>query len=308
MPWAKAGRYNRNALISSTGNAQPGVTIEVFEEDTLFLADLFVDEDKAVPKANPIISDAQGEFEFCADPGVYDVRFTLGLIVETVKLAVPAQGDENDTRIDGAITIGNAAQADATAAQGTADGAQAAAEVAQNGITNHQNDPADAHDASAVSVVPCGNLTATDAQAALCELDSDLSAHLTDAVDAHDASAVSFTPTGTIAATDVQAAISEALADAVAASLARIKHGTAPLPSVDAASSVNIVVPFVETDYPDTAYAATATVETEVVLPANAQPIFAIIDRTVADVTVQVINLGIVATGAGFVHVLACHD
>lgn len=41
------------------------------------------------------------------------------------------------------------------------------------------------------------------------DLDADLSAHINDTTDAHDASAISFSPTGDVAATDVQAAIEE---------------------------------------------------------------------------------------------------
>lgn len=78
---------------------------------------------------------------------------------------------------------------------------------------NHVSDATDAHDASAISVVPVGALAATDVQAALAELDSDLTGHLTDATDAHDASAISNVPTGNLAATDVQAALNELQSD-----------------------------------------------------------------------------------------------
>ena len=81
----------------------------------------------------------------------------------------------------------------------------------------HINDSADAHDASAISILDTANdFTATDVEGALAELQADAEAdaqaladHLSDAADAHDASAVSFTPNGSIAATDVQAAIQE---------------------------------------------------------------------------------------------------
>jgi hypothetical protein len=86
----------------------------------------------------------------------------------------------------------------------------------ETGLENHIADAVDAHDASAISVVPVGNLVATDAQAAFAELDSDidmvgsdLQAHIVDPTDAHDASAISNVPAGTIAATDVQSAINE---------------------------------------------------------------------------------------------------
>jgi hypothetical protein len=98
------------------------------------------------------------------------------------------------------------------------------------GLATHIADPTDAHDASAISVVPAGAIASTNVQDALEEVDgavttistsittvSDgLDAHLADAVDAHDASAISFTPNGTIAATDVQTAIQEVRDEAAA--------------------------------------------------------------------------------------------
>jgi len=89
-------------------------------------------------------------------------------------------------------------------------------------LTDHLNDAADAHDASAISSVPAGNLAATDVQGALNELQSDvdsralasdLSDHISDASDAHDASAISSVPAGNLAATDVQAALDELQSD-----------------------------------------------------------------------------------------------
>jgi roadblock/LC7 domain-containing protein len=87
-------------------------------------------------------------------------------------------------------------------------------------LNNHISDAVDAHDASAISVSPSGDLASTDVQSALVELQGDidtseaaLAAHLGDAVDAHDASAISVTPSGDLAATDVQAALVELQGD-----------------------------------------------------------------------------------------------
>lgn len=54
------------------------------------------------------------------------------------------------------------------------DAALGAGSDAQTDIDNHINDTADAHDASAISSVPSGNLAATDVQGALNELQSDV--------------------------------------------------------------------------------------------------------------------------------------
>lgn len=94
--------------------------------------------------------------------------------------------------------------------------------ASQTDLDNHVNDVADAHDASAISSVPAGNLAASNVQAALDELQSDidtralasgLSDHLSDASDAHDASAISSVPAGNLAASDVQAALNELQSD-----------------------------------------------------------------------------------------------
>jgi len=89
-------------------------------------------------------------------------------------------------------------------------------------ISDHLSDTSDAHDASAISSIPSGNLAATEVQAALNELQSDidtralasgLSDHLSDTTDAHDASAISSIPSGNLAATEVQAALNELQSD-----------------------------------------------------------------------------------------------
>ena len=62
-------------------------------------------------------------------------------------------------------------------AQAKADAAQAAAEAtASAALSAHTGDVTDAHDASAISVVPAGGIAATDVQAALAELDSEKAA------------------------------------------------------------------------------------------------------------------------------------
>lgn len=86
----------------------------------------------------------------------------------------------------------------------------------------HLVDLVDAHDASAISNVPSGNLAATDIQSAVNELQSDidtratttaLTDHINDTTAAHAASAVSVTPAGNLAADDVQEALEELQSD-----------------------------------------------------------------------------------------------
>lgn len=61
------------------------------------------------------------------------------------------------------------------------DNAQNAADAAQLDIDNHIADATDAHDASAISNIPTGNLAATDVQSALNELQSDIDTRALDA-------------------------------------------------------------------------------------------------------------------------------
>lgn len=76
--------------------------------------------------------------------------------------------------------------------------------------------------ASEITSVPSGNLSATNVQDALNELQSDidtratatgLSDHINDTVDAHAASAISNIPSGNLAATDLQGAVNELQSD-----------------------------------------------------------------------------------------------
>lgn len=83
----------------------------------------------------------------------------------------------------------------------------------QTQISNHLGDTTDAHDATAISSVPSGNLAATDVQGALNELQTDIDNHVGDTSAAHAASAISNTPSGNVSATDVQAAINELQSD-----------------------------------------------------------------------------------------------
>jgi len=90
------------------------------------------------------------------------------------------------------------------------------------GLSDHLADTTDAHDASAISSVPAGNLAATDVQSALNELQTDidtratsaaLTSHTGAAVGAHAASAISSVAAGNLAATNVQSALNELQSD-----------------------------------------------------------------------------------------------
>ncbi len=62
-----------------------------------------------------------------------------------------------------------------------------------NGLSDHLNDVADAHDASAISNIPSGNLVATDVQAAVNELQSDIDTRALDSAVIKKDGSVAFT-------------------------------------------------------------------------------------------------------------------
>jgi hypothetical protein len=73
------------------------------------------------------------------------------------------------------------------------DAAQGAADDAQQAIDDHIADATDAHDASAISNIPSGNLAATDVQGALNELQSDIDTRALDSIVIKKDGSVAFT-------------------------------------------------------------------------------------------------------------------
>jgi predicted FMN-binding regulatory protein PaiB len=139
-------------------------------------------------------------------------------------IKVPNQTASRALAVDasGNITSTGTTTAELAHLQGVTSSIQTQINDVQQDIDDHIADTTDAHDASAISNVPSGNLTATDVQGALNELQSDidtralasdLTDHLNDATDAHDASAISNVPSGNLTATDVQGALNELQSD-----------------------------------------------------------------------------------------------
>lgn len=64
------------------GDALRGVTLYVRDFVTEELISLFQD-DGTTPLANPLVSNGDGRFEFCADPCVCDVLLADGTVVFT---------------------------------------------------------------------------------------------------------------------------------------------------------------------------------------------------------------------------------
>ena len=148
------------------------------------------------------------------------------LVVAESGLRLPAETAQRALTVDASGDISSSAVTETEL--GYLSGVTSAVQTQLNGkalasdLSDHISDASDAHDASAISSVPAGNLAASNVQAALDELQSDidsralasgLSDHLSDASDAHDASAISSVASGNLAATDVQSALNELQSD-----------------------------------------------------------------------------------------------
>lgn len=108
----------------------------------------------------------------------------------------------------------------------------------QSNLTAHIADATDAHDGTAITNTPAGNVAATTVQAAINELDtekattgsvttvqSNLTTHINNATDAHDASAISILDTANdFTAVDVEGALAELQSDAEADEAALAAH------------------------------------------------------------------------------------
>lgn len=76
-PWTFAGLYGPNTLLDQNSKEAANLSINVFLTGTTTFANLYTDQTKATGRSNPILSDAFGNFSFFADPGLYDLSYTM---------------------------------------------------------------------------------------------------------------------------------------------------------------------------------------------------------------------------------------
>lgn len=93
-----------------------------------------------------------------------------GLIILTETAATVPYLDANKKLVSSAVTPTTLTYLDATSSIQT----QLDAKASASSVTDHLNDTTDAHDASAISSVAAGNLSATNVQTALDELQTDI--------------------------------------------------------------------------------------------------------------------------------------
>lgn len=204
--------------------------------------------------------------------------------------------DAHDASAISVVPTGNLAASDAQSAfnelQSNVDALYNDQNATDTALNNHITDTVDAHDASAISSIPAGNLAATDVQSALNELQTDidtratqasLTDHITDLIDAHAASAIGFTPTGSLSSTDVQSAIAEVDSDLTAHINDTTPHSTISGSSIQDPTRLDVKK---DTLSNLTTYAATAT---------NGQIVFA----TDVKEMYQIVDNALVAVGSG---------
>lgn len=86
MAFEFAGRYGPEIFMDDAGDLLRNKPVTVFLPGTAVLADLFLDRAKAVPAANPFLTDARGNGYFYADPGEYDLSYAGWVLPVTVDM------------------------------------------------------------------------------------------------------------------------------------------------------------------------------------------------------------------------------
>ena len=155
-------------------------------------------------KAGVLNTDLSGPATDTEVPSALAVKTALDLQNEAAEIAYdPSDSSLTQTNVKTALDE-SAGRLDAT---------ESATSTNASDLSDHLADTVDAHDASSISNVPSGNLSATDQQGVNDELQSDidtralssdLTDHLNDTEDAHDASAISNVPSGNLSATNQQ--------------------------------------------------------------------------------------------------------
>lgn len=118
------------------------------------------------------------------------IKIQTGMSIEGGDLTLPQESTSKALTINGSGKISSSSVTTTELShlsgvtspiQTQINGASTAASDAQADIDNHIADTSDAHDASAISNIPSGNLAATDVQGALNELQSDINTRALDA-------------------------------------------------------------------------------------------------------------------------------
>jgi len=88
MTFVSAGRFGAEAIISSSGVPVTSTPVTVYLTGTTTVAALYTDQTEGTAAANPTSTDGLGNLTFYAQPGVYDLAFTVGGVATTQTVEV----------------------------------------------------------------------------------------------------------------------------------------------------------------------------------------------------------------------------
>jgi predicted transcriptional regulator len=202
-------KLSNNEALSSKNQAGDG-NVDILKVDTsdeVILLKLPIVDDGVSPSSN-VSTEAYVDQEIASvNDRIQDHVDGVAEKHSAADIEVSPSGDLSSTNIQSALE-----EIQNDASQGISDAA-----TAQSAINSHIADSTDAHDASAISVSPTGNLGSTDVQAALQELQGDVD-DINDTLSnlSAEASAITVVPAGNIGSTNVQAAIEELDSEKVA--------------------------------------------------------------------------------------------
>ena len=94
MSFPSAGRFGAEAIISSLGVPVTSTPVTVYPHGSGTPASLYTDQTMGTASTNPISTDGLGNLTFYAQPGLYDLAFTVGGVATTQTVEVlPWWGD-----------------------------------------------------------------------------------------------------------------------------------------------------------------------------------------------------------------------
>ena len=89
-----AGLYGPEAILSVLGVPVTSSPVTVYQNGTTTVAAIYTDSNKGTPAFNPVTTDGYGNLAFYAEPGLYDLAFSVGGVATTKTVLVsPFTGD-----------------------------------------------------------------------------------------------------------------------------------------------------------------------------------------------------------------------
>lgn len=186
-----------NNIQDRYGNAIVGAQVLVLKDGG---SAVIYSDNGVTPAANPLTTDADGEFRFYAASGKYDLTVTSPRLPEPIEFPGIALFDPDDINAELRDQLASTEENYGASMVGIQPYGSFSSTTVQ-GALEELDDGFASLTASDVAFAPAGTISATDVQAAIEELDDDVSGLA--------ASDISFTPYGSISSTETQGAIEE---------------------------------------------------------------------------------------------------